>query len=365
MKKSKIRLILTFIMVVCVAITSLATPISATENVIILDSLPNFDENYIPSSLINYSIDDKIGVNGLVPREDVVEIIVSNENVEIDAVMYSKYIDVFGKLENGKYINITDEVVCEFEDESIATWIFGRIIADKTGTTTAVLKYNELSKDIMITVNEPTILDDISVVDAFVGESADINAVIDPNVNERASILDIAEAMVYMTWTPTQTFAAYNRHPDFEAGVTYTGMPYTQYRIQSTYADFMTAFASASDFYDTYTSGNITMSKYGNDCSGFVSICWGAFRDDISWRNRLNTSDFYDRIEDGIYTQVEYSGLKPGDALLRSGHIMLVKSVSTSAGTVTVYEQTGQAARMSIYTFAYLSAQGCIGVTKF
>ncbi len=79
----------------------------------------------------------------------------------------------------------------------------------------------------------------------------------------------------------------------------------------------------------------------------------------------MNTSDFYDRIEDGIYTQVEYSGLKPGDALLRSGHIMLVKSVSTSAGTVTVYEQTGRAARMSVFTFTELSASSYTGFTKF
>lgn len=355
-------------MVVCVAITSLATPISATENVIILDSLPNFDENYIPSSLINYSIDDKIGVNGLVPREDVVEIIVSNENVEIDAVMYSKYIDVFGKLENGKYINITDEVVCEFEDESIATWIFGRIIADKTGTTTAVLNYNGLSKEITVTVNNQIILNDnISTVNAFVGESADINAVIDPNVNERASILDIAEAMVYMTWTPTQTFAAYNGHSDFQAGITYTGMPYTQFHNQSTYYEFFSAFynSSTNDFYTSYTnSNNITMSRYGNDCSGFLSICWGLFRND-TWRNRWNTTDFRNAIENGTYTEVGYNNLKPADALYKSGHVMLVKSVSTSSGTVTVYEQTGRAARMSVFTFTELSASSYTGFTKF
>lgn len=366
MKKSKIRLVLTLMIAVCIAITSLAIPISATENVIILDSLPNFDENYIPSSLINYSIDDKIGVNGLEPREDVVEIIVSNENIEIEAALYSEYLDVFGKLENGKYINITDEVVCDFEDESIAMWIFGRIIADKMGTTTAVLNYNGLSKEITVTVNNQIILDDNTLnANAFIGENADINVFIDPNIGERTNILDIAEAMVYMEWTPSQTFAAYNGHTDFQAGITYTGMPYTQFHNQSTYAEFFNAYSSADDFYDSYTnSNNVTMSRYGNDCSGFLSICWGLFRND-TWRNRWNTTDFRNAIENGTYTELDYNYLNPADALYKSGHVMLVKSVSTSSGTVTVYEQTGRAARMSVYTFEELSASSYTGFTKF
>ncbi len=155
MNKSKTRFILALMVVVCVIITSLAVPVSATQEAEILDSLPVFDENYIPSSMINYTIDEKIFCE---LRDDVVEIIVSDETVEIEATLYSEYIDVFGKLENGKYIDITDEVRCEFEDESMAMWVFGRIIGDKVGTTTAVLSYNGLSKEITVTVNKQTVL---------------------------------------------------------------------------------------------------------------------------------------------------------------------------------------------------------------
>lgn len=351
--------------VVCVSITSLAVPASAVSSVITLDSLPNFDENYTPSSLINYSIDDKIIVNKS-QIEDVVEIIVSNDDIEIEGVLYSEYIDVFGKLNNGKYVNITDCVECEFDDKSIATWSYGRIIADKAGTTAAVLKYNGFSKSITVTVNNQLVIECNDLQCIVAENGVDVTAVIDPNVGERASIISIAEEMVYMKWTPTQTFTAYGDHENFQAGVTYTGMPYTQFHNQSTYAQFISALnnSSSNDFYESYTSGNITMSRYGNDCSGFVSICWGLYRDD-TWRDRWNTTDFRNAVSAGTYTSLDYSDLLPGDALVKRGHIMLVKSVSTSTNTITVYEQTDKSARMSVYTFETLKTGGYKGFSKF
>lgn len=269
MKKTKNRFILTLMMVVCVAITSLAVPVSATGNVEVIDSLPNFGESYIPSSMINYSIDDKMNGYGLQSQEDIIDIIVSNENVEIEANMYSEYIDVFGKLENGKYINITDGVVCEFEDESIALWIFGRILAEKKGSTTAVLKYNGLSKEITVTVNNQIISDsDISIGNAFVGEAGDMNAVMDSSSSAREDILNIAKGMVDVQWTPAQTFDAWPGWGQFVAGQSYTGLPYTQYHIQSTLSDFNYALnnSSSTNFYINVLESSKYMPRYGNDC---------------------------------------------------------------------------------------------------
>ncbi len=115
----------------------------------ITDSLPDFGEDYLPSSMLYYTIDEKLLVQ---EREEITEIFVSNDNVKIEANMYSAYIDVFGKLKDGRYINITDEVKCDFEDDSIAVWIFGRILAERKGRTTAVLTYNGVSTEIEITV---------------------------------------------------------------------------------------------------------------------------------------------------------------------------------------------------------------------
>ncbi len=366
MKKTKIRFILTIMVAVCIAITSLAIPVSATENVEIIDNLPDFGEDYLPSSMINYTIDNKVINQSLM---DIVEIIVSNENVEIEANMYSEYIDVFGKLENGKYINITDEVVCEFEDKSIAMWIYGRILAEKKGTTTAVLKYNGQSKEIKITVKNQINPDsDTAIENAFVGETNDINAVKDPNLDERLNILSIAKEMIDMEWTPTKTLCAYGDHDAFVAGTKYTGMPYTQFHIQSTHDEFFDAFnnSSSNDFYESYTnSSKITMPRYGNDCSGFVSICWGLSWNG-AWRNRWNTTDFGDAIDNGTYATIDdYADLKPGDALLRNGHIMLVRYVTASSSNVTVYEQTDRAAHESVYTFDCLEKCKYKGFTKF
>lgn len=118
----------------------------------IIDSLPDFGEDYLPSSMLYYTIDDKLIV---FEREEITEIIVSKADVKIEDSLYSAYIDVFGKLKDGRYIDITDEVKCTFEDDTLAMWIFGRIVADKVGTSKAVLTYNGVSTEINITVGEP------------------------------------------------------------------------------------------------------------------------------------------------------------------------------------------------------------------
>lgn len=358
----KISSILSILTVVCVTITLIAVPTFATNSEQIIDSLPDFSNNYVPSSLVGYSIDDKV-INNEPSQYNIVEIIVSKEDIEIESAMYSEFIDVFGKLENGKYVNINDKVVCQFADDSIATWIYGRIIAEKSGITTAVLSYSGQSKEIIITVNNQ-INSELDM--ALPNDNINVNVVIVPNISQRLSILNIAEQMVDMVWTPTQNLNAYGSHPSFIAGTTYTGMPYTQCHDQSTYDEFFAAFnnSSSSGFYDNYTEGGVTMPKYGNDCSGFVSICWGLFRDD-TWRDRWNTTDFRNAIEAGTYDEVSYSNLLPGDALCKRGHIMLVKSVSTTNSTVTVYEQTDRSARESIYTFDDLAAGSYVGFTKF
>ncbi len=353
--------------VLCMSIASLNVTASAAGNIEIIDSLPEFGQDYIPASLLNYSIDDKMNSIGTSPQEDVIEIIVSNDDVEIEANMYSEFIDVFGKLSNGKYINITDEVICEFQDKSIATWIFGRILADKRGSTIAILKYNGLSKTIRVTVNNQIIPDsDIPSGSAFIGENSDINSVIDPFQSERDAILNIAVRMVRMEWTPTETFNGYDRPDEFKAGTKYTGMPYTQIRYQSTYDEFFTAFynSSSNDFYEYYAEHGTEMPRYGNDCAGFLSICWGLYRND-TWRNRWNTTDFNNAITDGTFSEVDFEDLKPGDALYRRGHVMLVKSVAKAAGRITVYEQTGATARETIFTFAQLNADSYKGFSKF
>lgn len=154
MKSSKARFILIFMAAVCAAVALLSVPAFAVEDIEILDSLPDFGEDYIPSSKTDSSADDK-AVDSL--RDDIVEIIVSNENLVFEANGDLGYIDVFGKLKDGGYINITNEVECEFYDDTVAAWSRGRISAERKGKTTAELTYNGVSKEIEISVKRQII----------------------------------------------------------------------------------------------------------------------------------------------------------------------------------------------------------------
>ncbi len=154
MKRSKARFILILMAIVCAAVTLLAVPAYAEDDIEILDSLPDFGEDYIPSSKADSATDCK-AADSL--KEDIVEIIVSNENVVLEANGDLGYIDVFGKLKDGGYINITDVVECEFYDDTVAAWSRGRISAERKGKTTAELTYNGVSKEIEVSVKRQII----------------------------------------------------------------------------------------------------------------------------------------------------------------------------------------------------------------
>lgn len=102
--------------VVCVAVTSMVVPVYAAENVKIIDSLPDFGENYIPASMVNYSIDDKMIVSDRNETYDIIDIVVSNRDIIIEETTLSEFVDVFGELRTGGYVNITDTVECTFSN---------------------------------------------------------------------------------------------------------------------------------------------------------------------------------------------------------------------------------------------------------
>jgi len=71
---------------------------------------------------------------------------------------------------------------------------------------------------------------------------------------------------------------------------------------------------------------------YRTDCSGFVSMAWGA-------RTSYTTGTI-----SGAARRISASQLKPGDAVLYSGHVVLfVKWKNKRAGTFVAYEQANSA----------------------
>src|SRR5512135_1722055 len=83
----------------------------------------------------------------------------------------------------------------------------------------------------------------------------------------RATIKANADLMIDSTWAPANTFTNYQYSGSYRTyyqGTTYTGVAYSQNNPQENWAEFRNAVANTS-------GGSV---GYGNDCSGFVSICW-------------------------------------------------------------------------------------------
>ena len=159
-----------------------------------------------------------------------------------------------------------------------------------------------------------------------------------PNTNtnntvstERKAILDRAQAMVEVKWTPKYNMTDKHGAYTFVKGKTYNGIPYSMDSYQ---------VRAASEFLSKI---NGSQRIYGNDCSGFVSAAWGI--------SRQTTLTFYEAVKRGkkidgkSVGEISWDALKPGDAILHDdgkgeGHIVLFIAIdSKDNDKIYVYEQ--------------------------
>jgi hypothetical protein len=147
----------------------------------------------------------------------------------------------------------------------------------------------------------------------------------------RATIKSLADQMIDSTWTPNNTFNNYEYTDDYGVvvrytytkGVNYTGIPYGQAPIQDNWQEF-------SGYMPITSGGN---KSYGNDCSGFVSICW-------KLPARKTTYDFENGINGTYWSSLGNIGsaasgtLLQGDALVyhssSGGHILMFLNEESS-----------------------------------
>jgi len=360
---------------------SMSTMVSAEEIAeFIKESELVFSDDYVPQSLVNFGAEfNEVAETKTRSFEsenklfDIVDIVVSKEDIIIEANTFSEFIDVFGKLKDGTYVNITNDVTCEFKDNSIAIWINGRILAEKKGKTTINLKYNGLNKQLDVKVKKQIDFEKI-VKEKEINKFNDKNIVntrtISPSVT-RQSAVNTARDMVNVRWTPAKTFASWFCVTDiFNYGSWYTGIPYTKSNNQVTKDEFAKLIVTAEgcSVIPNPEYQNATMPKYGNDCSGFVSICWGLTNG--SGRYRWNTTDFNNAITNGTFRKISYSQILQGDALLKPGHVILanlidINQVIPGGGVLYSYEQVGTVAHATSYTFQQLSNAKFVAFTRF
>jgi len=192
----------------------------------------------------------------------------------------------------------------------------------------------------------------------------------------RNTILSRGNTMNSFTWTPTKNVRGWKNGTTFYAGTTYSGIPYSQTEYQSSISSvswvggryFDSAMKdSNSGFYDDYTSpAGYICPKYGNDCSGYVSICWNIYRENTTG---ISSHPRVGKTTESVLKQ--FARLSPGDALVDAGnHTFIIKTitpVNNSSGVVYDYkftcnEQTPYYCRSTTrYASSYT---GYIGVAK-
>jgi len=148
---------------------------------------------------------------------------------------------------------------------------------------------------------------------------------------ERKAVLDRAQAMVEVKWTPKYNMRNKDGAYTFVKGKTYNGIPYSMDSYQ---------VRAASEFLFKISN---SQTLYGNDCSGFVSAAWGI--------SRQTTFSFYEAVNHGkkidgkSVGEISWNDLKPGDAILHDdgkgkGHIVLyIGTDSKDSDKMYVYEQ--------------------------
>jgi hypothetical protein len=160
----------------------------------------------------------------------------------------------------------------------------------------------------------------------------------------RAQIKAIADEMIDSTWTPLIDMSIWEYTGStykYYAGTTYKGIAYTQSNPQETWQEFTNKIANLS-------TGNL-----GNDCSGFLSICWKlpSRRTTASLESGLGTR----WISLGNIGSAATAPLLVGDALNSSsvGHaVLFLRFESTGVRTM---EQTPHNAQRRTRSFSNLA----------
>jgi hypothetical protein len=173
---------------------------------------------------------------------------------------------------------------------------------------------------------------------------------------ERSEIVAIARAYHEIQWTPSKANALHGRDangilvhtPDtslgkhghrngwWTEGETMRGMPYQWggFDTPKTFLEKLREGRAAGDIatYQKRQLDDAAVSRYacGIDCSGLVSRCWRL--------SRHHSTDEFPKIATQMRSLWQ---LKPGDILLKPGHVLLVRSWDPRRyGHVLAYEAT-------------------------
>lgn len=291
---------------------------------------------------------------------EVIDLFIEQDIINILRTGESEFVDIYAKYSNGEIKNITNLVNWESENGDIA-YVYnnnnGRILARDIGTTYINISYSNYYKKIKVNVIRKF---DYTQYTSIFNNVRNMSTTSDNYL--RNQVAAKAKAMIDFSWIPTSNLIGWESLKTFRTGVSYYGIPYSQTINQVDEKAFKNSM-SLSNFYSPLTNiyGGL-MPRYGNDCSGFLSIAWGI--------TRRNTTYFRNGIKDGTYAKVgsyttdnptitqlknSYKFLKKGDAVVCIGHTFMIYDNDVSNSKIIAYEQTPPNAQMTTWTYNQLA----------
>ena len=174
----------------------------------------------------------------------------------------------------------------------------------------------------------------------------------------RATIKANADQMIDSTWVPKNTFTNWSYtssssgldvYYTYHQGTAYTGVPYSQ-----TYAIAGMVQQNWTEFRNAVTNNSGALAAYGNDCSGFTSICWKLPVREVTSTFESQLGTYFTSL--GAIGSVATAPLLMGDALNSSsvGHVVMFLNYDVS-GILTM-EQTPGNAQRKVRSYSNLAA---------
>lgn len=353
-----------------------------------LCSLNAFAEktSYIPNSVVCISCENELSNAALemLQQQEVTvsEIVYNTENSNFGLQPYeintfsadksqvtivesglSEFVDVYGiEADSDEKVYLSEYAEWSSDNLNVVFADRGRLLAIGSGDAEVSVKYGQFELIIYVTVQSD--VDYESII-------ARNNMARDMTSEQRLRYVGNANSMVNCSWTPSANLTGWRSGYVFYAGQSYRGIPYSQTVNQVNKEGFLNSLGN-SNFYSTYyNSQNVAMPRYGNDCSGFVSMAYEI--------PRQNTTQFINGVKNGTYKRIgsydpnnltrdallsSYANMTAGDALVKEGHALFVASNMSGESYCIMYEQTPYYAQTTRWTYAELANGGYMPFSK-
>ncbi len=175
-------------------------------------------------------------------------------------------------------------------------------------------------------------------------------------VTTRAEIVERARALSNHQWTcgPINLQASCSRRyvSDWKAGQHIVGIPYSWGGVDDLEKfDAKIAKGLAAGSHSRF---GVLACTAGIDCSAFVTYCWGL----STAGHPYSTTNLRVIAAEPKYNW--FKDMKPGDALLKAGHHVVLFTGYNKDGTINICEASGTAARVVCHSSAWSLLKGYI-----